>query len=102
MKRPIPIAVLFAIALTIVSLLPFYVEQTMTHVMFADGSGGAIWSGWKRCSLREYWADYHYMDREERARWLTVDVALAVSYASVATFAASRLLSRRLALIGST
>jgi hypothetical protein len=95
MKRRIPFAVLFAIALTIVSLLPFYVERTTTHVMFADGSGGAIWWGWKRCSLREYWADYHYMDREQRALWLAADVALAVSYASVATFAASRLLSRR-------
>ncbi len=95
MKRRIPVAVLFAIALTIVSLLPFYVERTMTHVMFADGSGGAIWWGWKRCSLREYSADYHYMDPELRQLWLAVDVALAVSYASVATFAASRLLSRR-------
>jgi len=96
MKRRVPFAVLFAIALTIVSLLPFYVERTMTHVMFADGSGGAIWWGWKRCSLREYWADYPHMDREQTpALWLGVNVALAVSYASVATFAASRLLSRR-------
>ena len=95
MKRRIPIAVLFAIALTIVSLLPFYIERTMTHVMFADGSGGAIWWGWKRCSLREFWADYHYMDREQRALWLAVDAALAVSYASVAAFAASRLIPRR-------
>jgi hypothetical protein len=95
MKRRIPFAVLFAIALTIVSLFPFYVERTMTHVMFADGSGGAIWWGWKRCSLREYWADYHYMDREQRALWLAVDVALAVSYASVAALAASRLVPRQ-------
>jgi hypothetical protein len=94
-KRRIPFPVLFAIALTIVSLLPFYVERTMTHVMFADGSGGAIWWGWKRCSLREYWADYHYMDPEQRALWLALDVALAVSYASIVAFAASRLLSRR-------
>lgn len=91
----IPFAVLFAIALTIVSLLPFYVERTMTHVMFAEGSGGAIWWGWKRCSLREYWADYRYMNREQTpALWLGVNVALAVSYASLATFASSRLLSR--------
>lgn len=101
-KRRIPFAVLFAIALTIVSLLPLYVERTMTHVMFADGSGGAIWWGWKRCSLREYCADYHYMDREQRALWLAADVALAVSYASVATFAANRLLSRRWRSSGST
>jgi hypothetical protein len=96
MKGRIPFAVLFAIALTIVSLLPFYVERTMTHVMFADGSGGAIWWGWKRSSLREYWADYRYMRPEQTpALWLGVNVALAVSYASVAAFAASRLLSRR-------
>ena len=101
MKRRIPIAVLFVIALTIVSLLPFYIERTMTHVMFADGSGGAIWWGWKRCSLREYWADYHYMDREQTpALWLGVNVALAISYASVATFAASRLLPRRSRSLG--
>ncbi len=91
MKRRIPLAVVFAIALTIVSLLPLYIERTMTHVMFADGSGGAIWWGWKRCSIREYWATYHYMQREQTpALWLAVNVALAVSYASVATFAASR------------
>jgi hypothetical protein len=96
MKHRIPLAVLFAIALAIVSLLPFYVERTMIHVMFAHGGGGTIEWGWKRCSLREYWADYHYMWREqEPAWWLGVDVALAVSYASVATFAASRLSSRR-------
>ena len=91
----IPFAVLFAIALTIVSLLPVYVERTMTEVLFADGSGGAIEWGWKRCSLREYWADYRYMDREQRALWFGVNVALAFGYASVAAFAASRLRPRR-------
>ena len=91
MKRRIPLAVVFAIALTIVSLLPLYIERTMTHVMFADGSGGAVWWGWKRCSIREYWATYPYMQPEQTpALWLGVNVALAVSYASVATFAASR------------
>ena len=42
MKRPMPLAVVFAIALTIAALLPLYMERTMTHVMFADGSGGTI------------------------------------------------------------
>ena len=42
MKRRVPFPVLFAIALTIAALLPIYVERTMTHVMFADGSGGTI------------------------------------------------------------
>jgi hypothetical protein len=46
MKRPVPLVLVFAIALTIVALLPLYIERTMTHVMFADGSGGAIeWVG---------------------------------------------------------
>ena len=95
MKRPVPAAVVFAIALTIVALLPFYVERTMTHVMFADGSGGAIEWGWKRCTLRSYWADYRHMWREqEPAMWLGVNVGLAVAYASITTVAVS-LIRRR-------
>jgi hypothetical protein len=95
MKRPVPAAVVFAIALTIVALLPFYVERTMTHVMFADGSGGAIEWGWKRCTLRSYWADYRYMWREQQpAVWLGVNVGLAVGYASITTVAVS-LIRRR-------
>jgi hypothetical protein len=96
MKGRIPFPVLFAIALVIVSLLPLYVERTMTHVMFADGSGGAIWWGWERCSLREFWAHYHYMQPEQTpARWLAVNVAMALSYASVMALSGSWLLSRR-------
>ena len=34
MKRRLPFAVLFAISLAIVALLPLYVEQTMTRVMY--------------------------------------------------------------------
>lgn len=96
MKRPVPFPVLFAIALVIVSLLPLYVERTMTHVMFADGTGGAIWWGWARCSFREFWAHYPYMQPEQTpARWLAVDVALALTYASVVAFAGRWLSSRR-------
>jgi hypothetical protein len=74
----------FAIALTIVALLPLYIERTMTHVMFADGSGGTIEWGWKRCTLRSYCADYRYMREGNRfAKWLGVDVALALGYASI-------------------
>ena len=84
MKPRLPFAVIFAIVLAIVSLLPFYVERTMTELMFADGSGGAIEWGWKRCTLREFWADYRYMSREQTpAVWLGVDFALAFAYASV-------------------
>ena len=95
MKGRLPFAVLFAIALTIVSFLPFYIERTMTELMFADGSGGAIEWGWKRCTLREYSADYRYMQREQNpALWLALDVALALGYASVTAFVASRLIWR--------
>lgn len=84
MKRPVPLVVVFAIALTIVALLPLYVERTMTHVMFADGSGGAIEWDWKRCTLRSYWADYRYMRRQQQpAMWLGVNLALALGYASI-------------------
>ena len=40
MKRRVPLAVIFAVALTVAALLPLYVERTMTELMFADGSGG--------------------------------------------------------------
>ena len=83
MERRVQFAVVFAIALTIVSLLPLYVERTMTHVMFADGSGGKIEWGWRRSTLRSYCADYHHMGREQNpARWLALDVTLALAYAS--------------------
>ena len=88
MKWRLPLAVIFAIAVAVAALLPLYVERTMTHVMFADGSGGAIEWGWKRCTLREFCADYHYMRREqEPARWLATNLALLFLYGSVATFA---------------
>ena len=98
MKRPapVPVVVVFAIALTIVALLPLYIERTMTHVMFADGSGGTIEWGWKRCTLRTYCADYRYMrEGQTFAKWLGVDVALAFAYAAVLTFPLSFALRRK-------
>ena len=86
-KRAIPFAVLFAVILTFTALLPLYVERTMTHVMFADGSGGAITWGWKRCTLRSYCADYRYMRREQKpALWLGINIALVFVYGSIAAF----------------
>ena len=94
MKRPLRVAILFATALSIAALLPLYIERTMTHVMFADGSGGAIEWGWKRCTLRSYWADYRYMRREQKpALWLGVNLALALGYATVTTFAVAWVLA---------
>ena len=96
MKRQITFAAMFALALAVVSLLPIYVERTMTHVMFADGSGGAIEWGWRRCTLRSYWADYRYMRSEQRpAMWLDVNIALALSYASVMALSVRLALRRK-------
>lgn len=96
MKRPLPFAVLFTMALTFVSLLPLYIERTMTHVMYANGSGGAIEWGWKRCTLRSYWATYHYMRREQNpALWFAVDIALALIYALIIAYLVRRILARR-------
>lgn len=95
MKPPVPLAVVFAIALTIVALLPFYIEPTMTHVMYAHGGGTIEW-GWKRCTLRSYCADYRYMREGERfAKWLGVNVALAFAYAAVLTVPLSFALRRK-------
>jgi hypothetical protein len=96
-SRWIPLPVVFVIALTIAALLPLYIEQTMTHVMFADGSGGTIEWGWKRCTLRGYCADYRYMREGNRfAKWLGVDVALALGYASIIAVPLNLAIRRRL------
>jgi hypothetical protein len=82
MKRPLRFAIIFGVALAVALFLPLFVEKTMTEVMYADGSGGAIEWGWKRCTLTGFWSDYHYLRPEQgRARWLTVNVGLALTYA---------------------
>ena len=88
MKRRVPLAVIFAVALTVAAVLPLYVERTMTELMFAEGSGGEIEWGWKRCTLREFCADYHHMDREQKpARWFGVNLALLFVYGAIGSFA---------------
>jgi hypothetical protein len=89
-------AVVFAVALTVAALLPLYVEQTMTHVMFADGSGGAIEWGWKLCTLRTFFSDYRYFRHNPHPDlWIALNVALALGYASIATLIANVALRRR-------
>jgi len=84
MKPPFRFAIVFAAALAVVPFLPLYLERTMTHVMFAQGGGGAIEWGWKRCALSRFWSDYHYLRPEQSpAFWLTVNIALAFTYAFV-------------------
>jgi hypothetical protein len=96
-SRWIPLPVVFVIALTIAALLPLYIEQTMTHVMFAHGGGGTIEWGWKRCTLRGYCADYRYMrEGETFAKWLGVNVALALGYASIIAVPLNLAIRRRL------
>jgi hypothetical protein len=88
MKRRVPLAVLFAVALFVAVFFPLYVERTMTHVMYANGRGGTIEWGWKRCTLREFKADYPYMWREQDpARWLSVNLGLLFVYTAITTFA---------------
>lgn len=96
MKRPLRFAIVFAIGLVVVVFLPLYIERTMTHVMFAHGGGGAIEWGWKICTLRSFWLDYHYLRREQNpALWLNVNIALAVTYALVAAFCIEIVLARK-------
>jgi hypothetical protein len=83
-------AVVFAVALTFVALMPLYVEQTMTHVMFADGSGGTVEWGWKLCTLRTFFSDYRYFRHNPHPElWIALNVALALGYASIATLIAN-------------
>ena len=90
MKR---FAVLFAVALTVVALLPLYVEQTMMHVMFADGSGGAIEWGWKVCTLRTFFSDYRYFRHNPHpALWIALNIGLAFIYAFLIALLLNRFL----------
>lgn len=94
MKRSIRLVSSLVLALSIAPFLPLYVERTMTHVMFAGGTGTIEW-GWKRCSLREFWSVHHYLRPEqEPALWLAVNVALGVTYALLIAFVLDRILSR--------
>lgn len=93
MTRPLPFAVLFAISLALVALLPLYVEQTMTRVMFVDGRGEAIEWGWKLCTLRTFVSDYRYFRHHPHPElWIALNVALALGYALIATLVANRAL----------
>jgi|ERR1700674_2011962 len=96
MRRPLRFAIGFAVGLVVVSFLPLYLERTMTHVMFAHGGGGAIEWAWKVCTLRSFWLDYHYLRREQNpAFWLTVNVALAFTYALLIAFCREIFLARK-------
>ena len=95
MKRRVPFAVLFTIALTFVSLLPLYIERTMTHIMFADGSGGTVEWGRKVCPLRTFFSDYRYFRHNPHPElWIAMNVFLALIYALIVAVLLSRLFNR--------
>jgi len=67
----------------------------MMHVMFAHGTGTIEW-GWKRCTLKAYWSDYqHLRPEQDPAFWLTVNFALAATYALVIALLVDLLLHRK-------
>jgi hypothetical protein len=93
MSRPVHFAVLFAISLVFVALLPLYLEQTMTRAMFVDGRSETIGWGWKLCTLRTFFSDYRYFRRYSHPElWIALNIALACSYASIVALVARRAL----------
>jgi hypothetical protein len=92
-NRRVPFAALFAMSLVLVALLPLYVEQTMTRVMFVDGRGEAIEWGWKLCTLQTFFSDYRYFRRYPNPElWIALNIALACGYASIVALVAQRAL----------
>lgn len=93
MARRVPFAALFAMSLVIAVLLPLYVEQTMTRVMFVDGRGDAIEWGWKLCTLRTFFSDYRYFRRYPHPElWIALNIVLACCYAAIVALVARRAL----------
>ena len=96
MKRLLRFVLLLAGALAFVPFLPLYIERTMRRSWFMDRHADVIDWGWKICSLREYWADYHYITREQSpAFWLAVNLALAFVYAALIALIIDLLFARR-------
>jgi hypothetical protein len=96
MKSPFRFAIMLAVALAFVPFLPLYVEQTMTELMFADGSGGAIKWGWKLCTLKTFLLDYRYFRHQPHPElWIALNVGLALAYAMVIAFFVALILGRR-------
>ena len=87
---------MLAVALAFVPFLPLYIERTMMRSWRMDHHADMIEWGWKICSLREYWADYQYITREQSpAFWLGVNIALALVYAALIALIVDLLFARR-------
>jgi hypothetical protein len=96
MKRLLRFVIMLAVALGIMPFLPLYIERTMRRSWLMNPPGTLIEWGWKVCSLRDYWADYTYMTREQKpAVWLAVNIALAFVYALVIAVGIDQFLARR-------
>lgn len=95
MKRLLRFIVVLVVALAFVQFLPLYIERTMLRSWRVDHPAEMIEWGWKICSLREYWADYQYINREQSpAFWLDVNLALAFLYGLIIALIIDRLLRR--------
>jgi hypothetical protein len=96
MKPWLRFAIVFVAALALVPFLPLYVERTMTHVMFADGSGGTIEWGWKLCTLRTFFSDYRYFRHHSHpGLWIAMNVALGLVYGWAIALVVTRILRRK-------
>jgi hypothetical protein len=96
MKRLVRFIIVLIVALALVQFLPLYIERTMLRSWRVDQVGDVIEWGWKICSLREYWADYRYISREQDpVFWLTVNLALAFAYSLIIALVIDRTLRRR-------
>jgi hypothetical protein len=96
MKRLLRFAIMLAVALALVPYLPFYVERTMRRSWLVNPAGTLVEWGWKICTLSEFWSDYPHLTREQRpALWLTVNLALAFTYAMLIALGVDQFLARR-------
>jgi len=77
------------------SVLPLYIERTMTRSQMESGGDIISW-GWKLRTLYSFWSDYNYFRPEENFFfWLVLNLALACLYALVITLGAAWLLAYR-------
>jgi hypothetical protein len=94
-NRLLRFALVLVAALALVPFLPFYVLRTMRRSWRMDHAPDIIDWVWKFCTLGEFWSDYKYLLPEQRpALWLTLNLALAFTYALVIAFSVDLLLAR--------
>lgn len=96
MKTALRFALLFFLGLIVVPFVPLYVERTMLRSFGPGFRGDVITWGWKVCTLSTFWSNYQYLSREQSPQfWLTVNLGLAVLYASLLALGVDLFLTRR-------